>query len=143
MKFKTIDLPTQQALMYAGASCLCLGMCLVVWGLVPAILERTISGTTPRVVTFLSGSISFLVGGSFLGLCVLIRRSVRWALSAAFLLSLGIVTIWISNALLDFSINLPTFLVLLSGTTMYGNWLGIRALRQAHVPPPVRPARSV
>lgn len=131
MRTKAIDLPIQQALMYASASCLCLGMCLLVWGLMPAIIERSVSGTVPRAETFLMGSISFLVGASYIGLCVLIKRITRWALLAAFLLSLGIVTSWISNALLNFNLQLPTFLVLMSGTTMYGCWLGLRATKQA------------
>ncbi|MBL8878468.1 MAG: hypothetical protein JNG88_05040 [Phycisphaerales bacterium] len=131
MKSKAIDLPVQQALMYASASCLCLGVCLLVWGLMPAVIERTVSGTIPRAETFLMGSISFLIGASYIGLCLLIQRTTRWALLAAYLLSLGIVTAWVSNALLNFNLQLPTFLVLMSGTTMYGCWLGLRAVRQA------------
>lgn len=129
MSASHLQTSVRHARAYAGASSLFFGICLVAWGLMPAVIERTVSGSTPRLETFMAGTVSFLLGLIYIGLYTQIRNSMRWALNTSFLLSLGIVTCWISNILLDFDLNLPAFLVLISGTTMYGCWLGIRAER--------------
>lgn len=129
MSVSYLETSIRHARIYAAASSLFLGVCLVIWGMVPAIIERAVSGATPPPATFMAGTISFLLGCIFIVFYTQIRRSARWAMNASFLLSLGIVTCWLSNILLDFDINLPAFLVLMSGTTMYGCWLGIRAER--------------
>ena len=112
---------SRQAL--AHACCLSFGAALVVWGLAPAIVERVASGQMPRLQTLGLGSGALLVGFTFIGLHRLIRKNVRWALYAAFGLSLALT---ITTLFAAWSGLKPSaFVLILSAGTTAGTWLAL------------------
>jgi hypothetical protein len=98
---------------------------MILWGFAPAIVERVVSGRTPSLDTFLVNSLLLALGSAFVGLSVLVRRRVRWALWAAFVLSAlltaaGLALITVKGIRLS-----STFLPLISGGAGFAGWLAI------------------
>lgn len=82
----------RQAQRSAQFACLAFGVSLLVWGLTPAALQRVV-GRDPAVYqTFAANSVTVLLGLTFVGLYLLMRRGRTWALWATVLTSLGLLT---------------------------------------------------
>ncbi|MEW6197536.1 MAG: hypothetical protein AB1601_02560 [Planctomycetota bacterium] len=82
----------RQAQRSAQFACLAFGVSLLVWGLTPPVLQRVV-GRDPAVLrTFAANSLTVLLGLTFIGLYLLIRRGRTWALWATVLTSLGLLT---------------------------------------------------
>ncbi|MBU0639205.1 MAG: hypothetical protein KKB50_10105 [Planctomycetes bacterium] len=111
----------------AQTSCLVLGVALLVWGIAPAVVQRVTSSDPQWLSSVLLGSAALLVGSTFLGFHVLIRRGVCWALWAAFWLSLGLATIAVCVVMLARTEMISVFLLVLSGCTTFTTWLAIRS----------------
>ncbi|MCG3126295.1 MAG: hypothetical protein CHACPFDD_01127 [Phycisphaerae bacterium] len=121
---------TQYSLQWARAANLTIGLLLIAWGLAPAILERALSGEPARASTLASGLIAFLIGTTYIGLHVLLRRDVRWAAFASFSLSLGLCATAFAVEVLSRHQSGALFLLVLSAVVSFANWLAIGALAQ-------------
>jgi hypothetical protein len=136
MRRETRSTPKQQAtaITRAYVSCLCMGVACLAWGLAPAVVERIITGNTPRPELLAAGGLTAAVGAVFFGLHFFVRRSCNWALWAA-----------LSVAVVMFGFSIPTvfahsagavsstFLPMLAACVAATNWLALRRSQQAPV----------
>ena len=120
---------SSQRLVFAHASCLCLGLALIMWSVAPALIERVLTGHAPHAQTLAIGSASLLVGLTFLGLHVLIRRAVRWALWAAFGTALAIATAGVTAAMASGSSTPSLFSLILACATVVTTWRALHERR--------------
>lgn len=118
----------QNSLQWARAANLTIGLMLVAWGLTPAILERVMTGEPSSAATLASGLIAFLIGTTYIGLHVLLRREIRWAAFASFALSLGLCATAFALEVLSRHQSGALFLLVLSAVVAFANWLAIAAL---------------
>ncbi len=110
----------------ARLACLTLGSALLVWGLALPVIERVVTGYVPGGTTFAAAGAAVLMGATYLGLHRLIRRRVRWALGAAFVLSLAIVTVAVGTVVCGEGRLLPSFLSVFGGFATFSTWLGLK-----------------
>lgn len=115
-------------ILFAHTSCLCLGIGMVIWSAAPLIVQRAVTGMPPSIDALFVNSLVFVLGLAFIGMHVLVRRGVLWAVWTAFLLSAmmaaaGIVLTALTGLQLQNS-----FMLFLSGWTCLATWLGIATL---------------
>ena len=123
---------TAQSIMTcAHATCLALGIALLAWAFAPAVIERLITNEPPELSTLIMGTVAFVLGGTYVGLHLLIRRGVRWALWAGFVVSLVIATATVSISVLDRTRFASTFLLVLSGAVIFSTWLALKSEKPA------------
>lgn len=118
----------EDSLVFAQASTLLMGLGLAIWSLAPAIVERIVTGQPPTASTLLMQRAVLLLGAAFLGLCVLIRKRIRWAVWTAFGLSALLVAIGVVLTLLSNFRPAGSFILLFSGFTCFACWLAIGAV---------------
>jgi len=129
-------------ILFAHASCLCLGIGMLLWGLAPALVERLITDRAPSLHAFLLNSLVFVLGLAFIGMHVLVRRRIRWAVWAAFLVSATLAAAGLAlTTASGFQLS-SSFLLLLSMCTCFATWLAIatltrEAIRKLTQPEPI------
>ena len=115
----------RQRMVFARVAALTLGAALVLWGAAPAFIERSVTGHPPGVGALAVGSISLLLGASFVALFVLMGSGYRWPQWVAFGLALALVTttlvVWVSAGAGSVSL----FLLILAGSTTIATWMCI------------------
>lgn len=109
----------------APIACLCLGMSMIFWAVAAAAVERVISGHQPTLLTIVLNSLVVLVALIFIGLNLLIRREVRWALPTAFGLSLSLFLISVGAAYLLRTYIANTYLIIMTLATVCATWLAL------------------
>ena len=128
MENRKLEWRPEHSILWAHTSCLCLGICLVLMGIAPALIDRVVSGDTPELITIAIGSIAFLFGGTFIGLHVLVRHRVYWAAWAAFILAMALCFGAMSAILTTSTLSAAVFLLVLAANVSYANWLAILAI---------------
>ena len=78
------------ALRSAQLTCMLFGVALIVWGLMPAVIARMVSGEAPSAAVWGQSSATLLVGGAYLALGTLVLRGLGWALWTTLLLSIAL-----------------------------------------------------
>jgi Mn2+/Fe2+ NRAMP family transporter len=125
-----LDWKPDHSLLLAQTACLCLGTGIVLWGLAPAIVQRLLTGQPPSLATLLPAALALPLGGAFIGMCVLVRRRVRWATWTAFLLSALLAAIGLALTTLAGVRLTSSFVILLSAGTCLATWLALATLAQ-------------
>jgi hypothetical protein len=115
----------------AHLACLCLGMSMLFWGVASVLIERMVGRGEQDASAFALHSSLFLVGVIYLGLHLLVRQGVRWALWATFVLSsvLFLTTVGFSFLLKTHTAN--TYLLVLSFACGLASWLALAARNEA------------
>jgi peptidoglycan/LPS O-acetylase OafA/YrhL len=115
----------REALRLAWVSCLALGVGLLVWGLTPAVILRLVSRDPPPWQAFAMGSLTLLIGVTFVGLGTLIRHGVRWAVRVALCGSIFLLCGTLAILLVGGTREVPVFPTLLVVATTLASWLAI------------------
>ncbi|TWT44140.1 hypothetical protein RAS1_05480 [Phycisphaerae bacterium RAS1] len=126
-----IEWKPTQCLPYAQVSCLTLGIAMLIWGLAPAIIERVVTQRAPSLEGLAMGSMTFLIGTTFLGMALLIGARMRWALLAANYLAVALVTITVIAAMITPPKIVALFVLVLACNTVIATWLALRAATAA------------
>ena len=126
---------SDQRLLYAHLSCLCLGLALLLWGLAPAIVDRVLTGRSPSFQTLALDSLTILVGLTFIGLHRLIRGGVRWALWTAFIAALVFTTAAVGASVYPGGFRPSLFPLIFAAGTTLTTWLAITAARDQALSP--------
>jgi uncharacterized membrane protein len=129
----------RQTRLGAQISCLFLGLGLLVWGIWPLVVLRLITGKPPGSELVAVTSFTMLIGFSFVGLSVLIRGGIDWALWTALTMSLGLLLTIIAAAIGHDGGTHYAFTMLLSTAVALTSWL---ALMSRPRPEPAEPASS-
>ncbi|GEM_PF-7060107 len=125
------DQPTRRdhtsyaALALAQLSCLAFGLGLMAWAITPLLIQRLVGRQPPQARTLAMSAIALLLGLAYLGLGLLIRRKVRWAIQACVGVSLSLLVIIAAPFLLGKVRELPAFSTLLAASTMLTGWLAL------------------
>lgn len=117
------DWRPEHAQLFAQVSCLCLGLALAAWGLAPAVMERILTGHAPSLEAIAVRSMTLLTGVAFIGLHVLIRHDVAWALWSACALSSLMLLATLLAVLLGESGAVSIFPLFLASCTAFSTWL--------------------
>jgi len=125
---RRIDWTPAHNVLFAQISCLCLGVGMVLWGVAPAFVQRLITHDPPSGTAILLNSLVFMLGGAFIGMHVLVRRGVRWAVWTAFSLSAFLAAAGLALTTVTGVGLSSSFLLLLSGCTCFATWLAIATL---------------
>ena len=115
-------------------STLAMGIGLLAWGLTPLIVQRITSHDPPQLDALAVNSITLLVGATFLGLGLLIRRAVHWALWTSASLSLLLVACALVLSILSGARSLPLFPLVLASCTTLTCWLALAMRNPASAP---------
>ncbi len=121
--------PPSQRINLSQASCLCLGIALVMWGLAPVILDRVVTRDAPRGQALVVSSFTVLIGFVFIGLQLLIRRRIRWAMWTAFAGSLMLCTLATVLAMAPLAVRPGLFAIVLPGATTVTSWMALNEVR--------------
>jgi type IV secretory pathway TrbD component len=122
----------REALRLACISCLALGLGLLVWGLTPAVILRLVSRDPPPWEALAMGSLTLLIGVTFVGLGTLIQRGIRWAVRAALCGSIFLLCGTLGILLMGGTHEVPLFPTLLVGATTLTSWLAIATEDAVH-----------
>lgn len=118
---------TSSHFLFARLSALFLGVGMVVWSVTPALIERLVSAYTPSPSQIFSQLSVCVLGFAFIGLNVLIRRGVTWALWA----TCGITAVICAAGLALITVHgvrtISSCLLMLSGCACCASWLAIVA----------------
>jgi hypothetical protein len=118
----------EHRLLFGQISCLCFGMGLILWGLAPTLMQRILTNEPPSTFDLAVNLACFLVAVLFIGFHLLIKRRVRWAAWAAFLVSCVIVGAGVTVSFgTGFQLN-NSFILFLSAATCFASWLAIEAI---------------
>jgi len=112
---------------YASLCALCFGLALLVWGLVPAVIERLVTHRPPELAALALGTVSFLLGIAYIGLHLLMRRRIVRALWTTFGLSLVVVVLSFGASAFAGTRWGSAFLMLMACATAFTSWLAIHA----------------
>jgi 4-amino-4-deoxy-L-arabinose transferase-like glycosyltransferase len=124
-----------QRLVLAYTSCLCLGLALLLWSLARVIVERMLTGASPNRPTIALAGLTLLFGLTFVGLYRLIRRDVRWALWAAFVLALVLALAGIAAIVLAATFKPSIFPLFLAGGAAAAAGLALTEQRKTQLTP--------
>ncbi|MBK8914855.1 MAG: hypothetical protein IPM64_09710 [Phycisphaerales bacterium] len=127
---------TRASIVYAHASCLCLGLALIFSGLAPAIIERIVTNHSPDWLMITAGAASIVTGALFVGLHSFIRRGARWAVWAGFLTALALLGGWFVASMTAPDRFLSVVVPVLAGGTTVATWIALKfgAMRNASAP---------
>ena len=119
------------AIVMAHVTCLFLGVGMLFWGIAPAVIQRLLTGQSPSVRLLLMNGTIFVLGVAFIGMHVLVRRRVVWAIwsaftASAFLSAAGFAMVTISKVHVGSS-----FLLLLAACCCFTSWLAIAHVSRA------------
>ena len=126
----------REAFQLAQGATLCMGLGLLVWGVAPAAVQRIASRTAVDFQTLGVCSVTLLLGMTFVGLFVLIRGRIEWAMRAALWTGVFLLAGSVLMSLLGGGGTLSLFPALLAGATVFTNWLAITALNAARAESP-------
>lgn len=115
----------QYILQSAQWSCLALGVGLLAWGAAPVVLLHAASYDPPLLQTLLPNSLTLLLGVTFAGLSILIRRRVNWALWGSVCLSTALIASTLTASIAQQGKPLPLFPLVLASCTSLTGWLAI------------------
>ncbi|QOJ15071.1 MAG: hypothetical protein HRU75_10630 [Planctomycetia bacterium] len=124
---------TRASIVYAHASCLCLGLALIFWGLAPAIIERIVTSRSPDWLVMTAGAASIITGALFVGLHGFIRRGARWAVWTGFVTALVLLGGWFVASMTAPDRFLSVVVPVLAGGTTVATWIALKfgAMRDA------------
>lgn len=112
-----------------------MGILMLAWGLVPAILNRMVSGTTISLEQVAMGSFCFIVGAAFIGLQAAIGRGARWALWVAFMIAALLLISVFATFVFTRSGEVSLFPMVLAVSVIGACWLAIvTPNRRTHAP---------
>lgn len=80
-----VDAKRMETLLLARIAVFLLGLSLVISAIAPMVIDRVVTGKSPKTETILFSLLVLLVGWLFIALNPLMRREVRWAIWVAFL----------------------------------------------------------
>lgn len=115
------------SVLWAQVSNLVFGISLLVWGVGPALMQRVIGSQSPTATHLLVECISLITGSVFVALYLLVRRRVRWAVWAAFVLALLMTVVGFTGAVVTAQ-SASLFIPVLAAVAAFANWLGIDTL---------------
>ncbi len=109
----------------ACLACVALGAGLLVSALTPLVLVRLVSRTAPTWSVTATVGLTLLLGLAWIGLGVLIRRGVRWALRTALCVSVLMLAGTLGMFWLSGTGEIPLFPTILAGAATLTCWLAI------------------
>lgn len=112
-------------LFLAHAACLLMGVGLVLWSFIPALIKRMLTGYAPTTESLLSAISSGVLGFAFIGLHILVRRAVRWALWTVFAISTVLFVAGLALMTTADTNSISSCLLLLAGCAAFASWLTI------------------
>ncbi len=115
---------SSKCLQFAQLACLCQGLSMLAWGIAPVIIDYLIRGSAS--IASYGESVSVLVLGiAFIGLHLLVRHNVRWALWAAYGVSAVLFLTTVAAALVLQTFGANSFLIVLSFATACACWMAL------------------
>lgn len=112
----------------ASVGCMLLGASMLGWAAASYLMERIFNGPAPALADLMAYAVLVLLGSVFLGLGVLTRLRICWALWAAYLLSTVLFLTTVAFALVLPTHHGNTYLILLTFATACASGLTLRTL---------------
>jgi hypothetical protein len=129
-QLRALESPTT-ASSIASAIALVFGFALLIWGITPGIIERAVQGNPADLATVGAHASALLIGALLVGVGWIIRQGRKWSLWLLHGISVGMVTLGVSNAMLGTGMALPLFPLVLAALATVASWWAIVVLRQA------------
>lgn len=117
---------TQASANLAPFGCMLLGASMLGWGAASLLMERIFTRSGPTLPDLMAYLVLFLLGAAYLGLGVLTRRRICWALWTAYVLSTVLFLATVAFALVLQTHHGNTYLILLSFATACASGLTLR-----------------
>ncbi len=124
---------SEDSLLFAQATALIMSFCLICWSVAPLLVSRALYGAAPSGGLMLLQKAALLLAGVYLGVFILTRQRVRWAVWAGFIVSALVVGAGLALLLVDGVRPIATFGFAMAGCTCIGCWLAIGALNPARI----------
>lgn len=120
----------------AQVSCLAFGTGLLAWGFTPVVAERLASHEPPALSLLTSNALTLLFGALFLGLGLLVRQGIAWALWTALVASLFLLIALLAAVCLGELFTPSLFALLLAASTAIASILALGVRRMSASPRP-------
>lgn len=117
-----VDAKRMETLLLARIAVFLLGLSLVISAIAPMVIDRVVTGKSPKTETILFSMLVLLVGWLFIALNPLMRREVRWAIWVAFLGAAALAGGGISMSTASGMRATDAFLIGLCGMVCLSSW---------------------